>query len=78
MIREGKYAVVKDIPLDKEGNHAIKAGNEISLTNGVFYLNGGMLPPDYQEDFRNLLIIEATKGWRYLVPDNPVIGKSII
>ena len=78
MVRDGKFVVVKDIPLDKDGNNSIKRGSEITLTHGVFYLNGGMLPPDYQEDFRTLLVREMNSGWKYLQPDNPVVGKSII
>lgn len=76
--KDGKFVVLKDIPLDKENNHSIVRGSEISLTHGVFYLNGGMLPEDYQEDFRKLLTMEINKGWKYLHPDNQIVGKSLI
>ena len=67
MVQEGKYTIVKDIPLG--GNDKIKAGTSIYLTNGVFYMDGGLLDQDFQEDFKNLIIREARNGWNYLRPD---------
>lgn len=69
-MKDGKFVVIRDIPLSKDGKSAIKKGNELYLTHGVFYLNGGMLPGDYQEDFRMLLSNEMKNGWKYLCPDD--------
>lgn len=67
MIKEGKYTLVKDIPLG--GDEKIKAGTSIYLTNGVFYMEGGLLDQDFQEDFGALLERESRNGWNYLTPD---------
>lgn len=78
MLRDGKFVVAKDIPLDKDGNHSIKVGTEITITHGCFYMNGNLLPQEYQKDFDKLVRLESSKGWNYLLPDNPVVGRSII
>lgn len=67
MVREGKYTLVKDIPLG--GDEKIKAGTSIYLTEGVFYMEGGLLSDDFQDDFRRLLESEAKNGFNYLRPD---------
>ena len=67
MVQEGKYTLAKDIPLG--GSNKIKAGTSIYLTNGVFYMDGGLLDQDFQEDFKSLLLKEAKDGWNYLKPD---------
>lgn len=67
MVREGKYTLVKDIPLS--GDDKIKAGTSIYLTEGVFYMEGGLLDQDFQEDFRQLLERETKYGFNYLRPD---------
>jgi hypothetical protein len=67
MVQEGKYTLVKDIPLG--GDNKIKAGTSIYLTNGVFYMDGGLLDQDFQEDFKTLIMREAKNGWNYLRPD---------
>ena len=64
---EGKYRIVKDIPVGRNGEK-ISAGLDLYLSNGVFYMDGGMLDKDFQEDFRKLLTIEMKKGWNYLRP----------
>ena len=33
-----------------------------------YYLNGMMLPPDYQKDFGGLVYAEKMTGWNYLAP----------
>lgn len=66
-MREGKYTLVKDIPLG--GGEKIKAGTSIYLTEGVFYMEGGLLDQDFQEDFRRLLEREERSGYKYLRPD---------
>lgn len=60
------YDVVKDIPL--KGHGIIKAGSMLGFIHGVYYLDGGMLPRDLQEDFKNLVRAEELTGWNYLVP----------
>jgi hypothetical protein len=39
----------------------------------VFYLDGGMLSKDYQQDFSGLVYAEEHTGWNYL---RPVIVKE--
>ena len=68
IMREGKYTLVKDIPLG--GDEKIKAGTSIYLTDGVFYMEGGLLDQDFQEDFRKLLERETRNGFNYLRPDD--------
>lgn len=77
-VRDGRYLINKDIPLDKTGEKKIRQGAELYLTNGVFYLEGNLLQEDYQYDFRELLKRETENGWNYIVPANPKVGKSII
>lgn len=77
-VKEGRYLINKDIPLDPKGEKKINRGRELYLTNGVFYLDGTLLPQDYQLDFRELLKRETKNGWDYIVPANPKVGESII
>ena len=77
-MKNGKFVVAKDIPLDKDRNHVIPKGTDISLTHDCFYMNGNLLSQDYQADFMKLLLKEANNGWNYLLPDMPRVGSSII
>lgn len=77
-LRDSRYVVVKPIPLDREGEKTIKVGTMISVTHGCVYMNGGFIEPEYQDDFRMLIADELERGFKYLRPDNPVVGKSII
>ena len=77
-VKDGRYLINKDIPLDRTGEKKIKKGAELYLVNGVFYLEGNLLQEDYQYDFRELLTREAETGWNYVVPANPKVGDSII
>ena len=77
-MKNSKYVVLKDIPLDRTGSKKIQKGSEISVTHDCVFLNGGLLPPDYQEDFRKLIMKEERNGWKYLHPDNPIVGNSIV
>ena len=77
-VKEGRYIINKDIPLDAKGEKKIARGRELYLTNGVFYLEGVLLPQEYQQDFRELLKKETKNGWNYVVPANPKVGESII
>ena len=67
MVKEGKYTLMKDIPLSGEGK--IKAGTSIYLSEGVFYVEGGLLDEYFQKDFRALLEKETKYGWNYLKSD---------
>lgn len=60
------YDIVKNIPL-KSGGY-IQAGGKLQKAHGVYYLDGMMLPPDYQKDFSGLVYAERMTGWNYLVP----------
>ena len=60
------YDIVKNIPL--KSGASIHAGGKLQKTHGVYYLNGGLLPPDYQKDFDGLVYAEKMTGWNYLVP----------
>lgn len=75
-MKDGRYIVVKPIPL--AGGSSIKVNTEIDRTHGNFYMDGGLLPLDYQEDFTKLVEHESKHGWKYLRPNNPIVGKSII
>ena len=61
-----KYEVIKEIPLN--GGSAIKKGSVVFRTHGVYYLDGGLLPKDYQQDFDALIEKEQVTGWNYLCP----------
>lgn len=77
-MKNSKYVVLKDIPLDKNGERVIKQGTEISVTHDCVYMNGGLLSMEWQEDFVRLIKNEEKNGWKYIHPDNPVVGKSIV
>lgn len=66
MKQNKEYLVIKDIPL--YGGGKIKAGTSITRTHGVYYMDGGMLPKDYQQDFDALIDRESTSGWNYIQP----------
>ena len=65
------FSIVKNIPI--KGGGMIPAGRQLSRIHGMFYLDGGILPPDYQEDFRGLVYAEENTGWNYL---RPMISKT--
>lgn len=60
------FDIVKTIPLKDGGS--IPAGGKLTRTHGVYYLNGGMLPKEYQQDFDGLVKFEEKSGWKYLAP----------
>lgn len=66
MKSSGKFYIVKDIPL--VGGGKIAKGEELYLVDDIFYLTGGMVGQEYQEDFMQLLKKEAKQGWKYLKP----------
>lgn len=64
MKKDAKYKILKDIPL-RNGN-VIKAGTDVYRTHGVYYLDSGLLPKDYQNDFDMLIDRESQRGWNYI------------
>ena len=66
MKEDKKYLLEKDIPL--ANGKKIAKGTTITRTHGVYYMDGGLLPQDYQEDFDQLISNEEMYGWNYLVP----------
>ena len=75
-MKDGRYIVVKPIPLNEGKN--IPVNTEIDRIHGNFYMNGGLLPLAYQKDFATLIENESKKGWKFLRPNNLVVGKSLI
>ncbi len=75
-MKDGRFIVVKPIPLG--GGDSIRVNTEIDRIHGNFYMDGGLLPLDFQQDFTKLVEREMKTGWKYLRPNNPVVGKSII
>jgi hypothetical protein len=61
-----KFLVIKAIPL--YGGKTIPVNTVIYRTHGVYYMDGGLLPEDYQQDFDRLIETEETKRWNYLSP----------
>lgn len=61
-----EYRVTKDIPLNN--GKSIKEGSQIMRTHGLYYLEGNLLSPDYQNDFDTLIESEENNGWNYIVP----------
>ena len=76
MKSDAKFMIEKDIPIT--GGKTIKRGSALYRTHGCFYLDGGLLPADYSEDFEQLIEYEEKHGWKYLVPIKTVTGNSII
>lgn len=66
MKEDKKYVLLKDIPL-ADGKKIAK-DTTITRTHGVYYMDGGLLPQDYQEDFDRLISTEEQTGWNYIVP----------
>ena len=66
-----RFLVIKDIPL--YGGKKISVNTSIYRTHGVYYMDGGLLPEDYQQDFDSLIENEEKNGWKYL---SPVITKT--
>lgn len=67
MKEDRKFEVIKDIPI-KGGNGKISKGTLITRIHGVYYMEGGMLSRDYQEDFDDLIETESQMGWKYICP----------
>lgn len=77
-MEDSKYVVLKDIPISKNGDKVIARGTEITVTHDCVYMNGGLLPMEWQEDFAHLIMKEKKTGWKYLHPDNPIVGDSLL
>ena len=76
MKNDAKFMIEKDIPL--MGGKSIKRGSTLYRTHGCLYLDGGLLPADYAEDFEHLIDNEQKNGWKYIVPIKTIEGNSII
>lgn len=66
MRKDARYEVAKDIQV--KGGSRIPKGTSIYCIHGNFYMDGGLLPKDYQEDFEALVSYEEKTGWNYLTP----------
>ena len=66
MKADKRILVIKEIPIN--GGKNIPINTSIYRTHGVYYMDGGLLPRDYQEDFDNLISYEEENGWNYLTP----------
>ena len=66
MKKDKKFLVIKEIPIN--GGKNIPVNTNIYRTHGVYYMDGGLLPRDYQEDFDTLIEYEEVNGWKYLSP----------
>jgi hypothetical protein len=68
MKKDQQYVVIKAIPLGKD--KFIPVNTDIHRTHGVYYMNGNLLPQDYQEDFDALIEREERTKWTYICPVN--------
>lgn len=53
-MEEKAFIFIKDYPINGEVE-PVREGRELRYFRGWFYLDGGMLPPSYQNDFKQLL-----------------------
>lgn len=67
MVKDGKYAVLKDITL-KNGRNLFKKDTMIYRTNGVYYTDSGLCPPEYQDFLTGFMEEESEMGWDYVCP----------
>lgn len=74
-VKNGKWLIVKDIPINR-GKSSIKKGGMLVVVNNVVYLDNGLLPRDYQEDFLELIATDMKHT--YVRPCNDIVGKPII
>lgn len=66
MKQDQAFLINKDIPL--ADGKKISKGTSITRTHGVYYMEGGLLPKEFQEDFDRLIERESENGWNYIVP----------
>ena len=66
MKEDKRFLVIKEIPI--KGGKNIPVNTSIYRTHGVYYMDGGLLPNDYQKDFDVLIEHEEETGWKYLSP----------
>ena len=66
MKQDKRFLVIKDIPL--YGGKKRPVNTSIYRTHGVYYMDGGLLPEDFQQDFDSLIEKEELNGWKYLSP----------
>ena len=65
-MEDKKYEILKDIKLTN--GSSIKKGTFVYNIQGVYFMDGGMLPQAYQEDFDELIKTEEKTGWKYITP----------
>ena len=70
---DAQFIIIKDIPL--RGGDVIKRGTDVYRIHGNYYMDGGLLPESYQEDFDSLIEHENKRGWKYIQPIKTTIGK---
>ena len=66
MKQDKRFLVIKEIPI--KGGKNIPVNTSIYRTHGVYYMDGGLLPNDYQKDFDALIEHEEETGWKYISP----------
>lgn len=66
MKQDKEFIIEKAIPL--ANGKEIAKGTLITRTHGVYYMEGGLLPNDFQQDFDRLIEKEEQTGWNYIVP----------
>lgn len=64
-VNDGAWTIVKDIPING-GKSKIEKGHMINVVRNTVYMEGNPVSPDYQEDFKQL-ILRDTKH-EYLRP----------
>lgn len=67
-----KYIFVKEL---KNEIVNVPIGSDISVINGNILLNGGLLTPVWQTNFRRFIEKERENGWNYIKPVKPIFNK---
>lgn len=62
---DANYQIIKDIPI--KGGQVIKEGTMIYRLHGVYYMDQGIITPDYQEDFNRLIEADSKRVPKYIV-----------
>lgn len=62
---DAKFKTIKDIPLTD--GKVFKAGTNVYRVHGCYYMDTGILPPSYQEDFDRLIDADSRREPKYIV-----------
>lgn len=65
MKTDANFQIIKDIPL--KGGQVLKEGTMIYRLHGVYYMDQGIITPDYQEDFDRLIEADSKRIPKYIV-----------